>query len=143
MQRDSLTPASSSRSPTCHQRVRTQLPRLARPMTPATIPRVCGSPALGCGLRFSPGRCPPGPWVDPAGDRLCHQPRLIAAVYVGFAVADGRRKVVAVEVGVATVFVLVGAVAVIGSPWVAVAGLVGHGAKDLWQHRTGFVNNTR
>jgi hypothetical protein len=37
----------------------------------------------------------------------------------------------------------VGAVAVTGSPWVAVAGLVGHGAKDLWQHRTGFVNNTR
>ena len=57
--------------------------------------------------------------------------------------ADGRRKVVAVEVSVATLFVLVGSVAVIGSPWVAVAGLIGHGAKDLWQHRTGFVNNTR
>ena len=68
---------------------------------------------------------------------------LIAAVYIGLAVADGRRKVVAVEVSVATVFVLVGAVAVTGSLWVAVAGLVGHGAKDLWQHRTGFVNNTR
>jgi hypothetical protein len=68
---------------------------------------------------------------------------LIAAVYIGFAVADGRRKVIRVEVGVATVFVLVGAVAVTESPWVAVAGLVGHGAKDLWQHRTGFVNNTR
>ena len=68
---------------------------------------------------------------------------LIAAVYIGFAVADGRRKVVAVEVIVATVFVLVGAVAVTGSLWVAVAGLVGHGAKDLWQHRTGFVKNTR
>jgi hypothetical protein len=26
---------------------------------------------------------------------------------------------------------------------VAVAGLVRHSAKDLWQHRTGFVNNTR
>jgi hypothetical protein len=68
---------------------------------------------------------------------------LIAAVYIGFAVADGRRKVIAAEVSVATVFVLVGAVAVTGSLWVAVAGLVGHGAKDLWQHRTGFVNNTR
>ena len=81
-------------------------------------------------------------WIRPAavyGISLV----LIAAVYIGFAVADGRRKVVAVEVGVATVFVLVGSVAVIGSPWVAVAGLIGHGAKDLWQHRTGFVNNTR
>ena len=68
---------------------------------------------------------------------------LIAAVYIGFAVADGRRKVVAVEVIVATVFVLVGAVAVTGSLWIAVAGLVGHGAKDLWQHRTRFVHNTR
>jgi len=68
---------------------------------------------------------------------------LIAAVYIGFAVADGRRNVIAVEISVATVFVLVGAVAVTGSLWVAVAGLVGHGAKDLWQHRTGFVNNTR
>jgi hypothetical protein len=68
---------------------------------------------------------------------------LIAAVYIGFAVADGRRNVIAAEVSVATVFVFVGAVAVTGSVWVAVAGLVGHGAKDLWQHRTGFVNNTR
>jgi hypothetical protein len=68
---------------------------------------------------------------------------LIAAVYIGFAVADGRRNVIAAEISVATVFVLVGAVAVTGSLWVAVAGLVGHGAKDLWQHRTGFVHNTR
>jgi hypothetical protein len=68
---------------------------------------------------------------------------LIAAVYIGFAVADGRRNVIAVEISAATVFLLVGAVAVTGSLWVAVAGLVGHGAKDLWQHRTGFVNNTR
>jgi hypothetical protein len=68
---------------------------------------------------------------------------LIAAVYIGFAVADGRRKVICVEVSVTTGFVLVGAVAVIGSAWVAVAGLIGHGAKDLWQHRTGFVSNTR
>jgi hypothetical protein len=68
---------------------------------------------------------------------------LIAAVYLGFAVADGRKTVVAVEVSVATLFVLVAAVAVTGSLWVAVAGLVGHGAKDLWQHRTGFVSNTR
>src|SRR3954451_16210872 len=52
---------------------------------------------------------------------------LIAAIYIGFAVADGRKKVIAVEVSVTTVFVLVGAVAVIGSPWVAVVGLIGHG----------------
>ena len=41
----------------------------------------------------------------------------IAAVYVGFAVADGRAKVIAVESGVALAFVVVAAVAMTGSPW--------------------------
>jgi hypothetical protein len=68
---------------------------------------------------------------------------VIASIYVGFAVADGRPAVLAVEVGVATVFVVLAAVAITSSPWLAVLGLVGHGVKDLWQHRTGFVANTR
>jgi hypothetical protein len=68
---------------------------------------------------------------------------LIAAVYVGFAVADGRPKVIAVESGVTLAFVVVAAAAVTGSPWLLVAGLVGHGLKDLWQHRSHFVANTR
>ena len=68
---------------------------------------------------------------------------LIAAVYIGFAVADGRPRIIAVETGVAAAFVVVAAVAVTGSPWLLVAGLAGHGGKDLWQHRTGFVANTR
>ena len=68
---------------------------------------------------------------------------LIAAVYVGFAVADGRPKVIVAESSVASVFVLVAAVAVTGSVWLIVLGLVGHGFKDLWQHRRQFVANTR
>jgi len=68
---------------------------------------------------------------------------LIAAVYIGFAVADGRPRIIAVETGVASVFVVVAAVAVTGSAWLLVAGLAGHGLKDLWQHRTRFVANTR
>jgi hypothetical protein len=68
---------------------------------------------------------------------------LIASVYVGFSVADGRSRVIAAETGVATVFVVVAAAAVTGSGWLLVAGLAGHGLKDLWQHRTGFVANTR
>jgi hypothetical protein len=68
---------------------------------------------------------------------------LIAAVYIGFSVADGRGKVIAVEIGVASVFVVIAAAAVTGSGWLLVAGLAGHGLKDLWQHRTGFVANTR
>jgi hypothetical protein len=68
---------------------------------------------------------------------------VIAFVYIGFAVADGRPRVVAVESSVAMVFVVVAAAAVTGSPWLLVAGLLGHGAKDLWQHRTHYVANTR
>ena len=34
------------------------------------------------------------------------------------------------------------AIAVAASPWFLVAGLAGHGAKDMWQHRTGYVANT-
>jgi hypothetical protein len=62
---------------------------------------------------------------------------------VGFAVADGRRHVIAVETTVTSGFVVLAAVAVTGTPWLLVAGLIGHGIKDLWQHRTGFVANTR
>jgi hypothetical protein len=67
----------------------------------------------------------------------------IAAVYVGFSVADGRAKVVSAETAVATVFVLIAATAITGPAWLLVAGLTGHGLKDLWQHRTQFVTGTR
>ena len=68
---------------------------------------------------------------------------LIASVYIGFAVADGRWVVIAVETNVAAIFVLVAAAAVTQSPWLLVLGLAGHGLKDVWQHRTQFVANTR
>ena len=68
---------------------------------------------------------------------------LIASVYIGFAVADGRWVVIAVETNVAAIFVVVAAAAVTESPWLLVLGLVGHGLKDLWQHRSQFVANTR
>jgi hypothetical protein len=68
---------------------------------------------------------------------------VIAAIYIGFGVADGRGRVLAVETTVASAFVVLAAVAVPGSAWLVVVGLVGHGIKDLWQHRTQFVRNTR
>ena len=68
---------------------------------------------------------------------------LIASVYIGFAVADGRWLVIAVETNVAAIFVLVAAAAITESPWLLVVGLAGHGLKDLWQHRSHFVANTR
>jgi hypothetical protein len=33
--------------------------------------------------------------------------------------------------------------AITGTPWLLVVGLAGHGVKDLWQHRTHFVANTK
>jgi hypothetical protein len=39
--------------------------------------------------------------------------------------------------------VVVAAAAVTGSAWLIVAGLAGHGVKDLWQHHTRFVADTR
>ena len=68
---------------------------------------------------------------------------LIATVYIGFSVADGRWQVIAAESAVAGSFVVVAAMSVSGSAWLLVLGLAGHGLKDLWQHRTQFVRNTR
>ncbi len=67
----------------------------------------------------------------------------IASVYVGFAVADGRTRVIAVEVAVTSAFVILAAIAIVASPWLSVVALAAHGIKDLWQHRTRFVANTR
>jgi fucose 4-O-acetylase-like acetyltransferase len=68
---------------------------------------------------------------------------LIAGIYVGFAVADGRPKVLAVETAVTFGFVVVAAASIMGSPWILVGGYIGHGLKDFWQHRSQFVANTR
>lgn len=68
---------------------------------------------------------------------------LIAAIYIGFAVSDGRTRVIAVESTVVLAFVVTSAVAITGTPWLLVALYLAHGAKDLWQHRTEFVRGTR
>jgi hypothetical protein len=68
---------------------------------------------------------------------------LIAAVYLGFAVADGRPRVIAVEAVIAAAFVVVAAAGVTGPAWLLVVGFTGHGFKDLWQHRRHYVANTR
>ena len=44
---------------------------------------------------------------------------------------------------VAIAAIYVAAAAITGSPWLLMAGLAGHGLKDLWQHRTHYVANTR
>jgi hypothetical protein len=68
---------------------------------------------------------------------------VIASVYIGFAVADGRPKVIASESSVAAAFVVFAAAAISGSAWLLVVGYAGHGVKDLWQHRRQYVAKTR
>lgn len=81
-------------------------------------------------------------WLEPATVQallLC----AIAAVYVGFAVADGRPQVVAIESVIAVLFVLLAAASVTATAWLLVIGYTAHGLKDLWQQRHQFVANTR
>jgi hypothetical protein len=68
---------------------------------------------------------------------------VLEAARIGFAVADGRPAVIAVESGIAGVFVVVAAAGVTGPAWLLVLGLTGHGFKDLWQERRHYVANTR
>jgi len=68
---------------------------------------------------------------------------VIAFVYIGFAVADGRPRVVVVESAVAMAFVLVATAGIAGSPWLLVFGFAAHGVKDAWQERRQFVSGTR
>jgi len=68
---------------------------------------------------------------------------LIAAVYIGFSVADGRPTVIAVECTVAGAFLLLAAAGVTGSAWLLVLGYAGHGLKDFWQERSHYVAGTR
>ena len=81
-------------------------------------------------------------WLEPATVYAVGL-SFIAAVYIGFAVVDGRPEVLVVESVVATVFVLLAAAGVTGPAWLLVVGFLGHGLKDLWQHRTHYVANTR
>ena len=81
-------------------------------------------------------------WLDPATVHALSI-TLIAAVYIGFAVADGRPRIIAVEVTVAGMFVVLAATGATTTPWLLVLGYAGHGVKDFWQERTHYVANTR
>ena len=81
-------------------------------------------------------------WLDHA-TVLALELVLIAAVYIGFAVADGRPSVIAVESAVAGLFVVLAATSITATAWLLVLGYIGHGLKDAWQQRRQYVANTR
>lgn len=130
-----LAPRPGLTSPPDQQPV-TSMPRRRRQALPAAV--ICGA-ITGAIQAISPlGFW----WLEPKTVYALGL-TLIAAVYIGFSVADGRWKVIAAESSVAGFFVVVAAVSVSGSAWLLVLGLAGHGLKDLWQHRSQFVRNTR
>ena len=81
-------------------------------------------------------------WLDHA-TVLALELVLIAAVYIGFAVADGRPRVIAVESVVAGLFVVLAATSITATAWLLVLGYTGHGLKDARQQRRQYVANTR
>jgi hypothetical protein len=81
-------------------------------------------------------------WLPPA-TVLALELALIAAVYIGFAVADGRPRVIAVESTITGLFLVLATTAVTGTAWILVLGYTAHGIKDAWQERRRYVANTR
>jgi hypothetical protein len=81
-------------------------------------------------------------WLEPSTVHAL-MVTLIAAIYIGFAVSDGRTNVIIVESTVVAAFFIASTVAVTATPWLVVGLYLAHGAKDLWQHRTQFVRGTR
>jgi hypothetical protein len=98
---------------------------------------------LGCCLGAIQAASPLGFWWLDVATVYALSLVLIASVYIGLAVADGRPTVIAVESSIAGVFVVVAAAGVTGPAWLLVLGLAGHGFKDLWQHRSHYVAKTR
>jgi hypothetical protein len=81
-------------------------------------------------------------WLDPATVYSVGL-AVIAPVYIGFAVADGRWRVIALESFVAMAFVVIAAVGITGPAWLLALGFAVHGLKDTWQHRAQYVSGTR
>lgn len=81
-------------------------------------------------------------WLDPATVYAVGL-AVIAPVYIGLAVADGRWRVIAVESVVAMAFVVIALVGITGSAWFLVLGFAAHGVKDAWQEHRQYVSGTR
>jgi hypothetical protein len=81
--------------------------------------------------------------VARSGDRLCGRTRRDRGRLIGFAVADGRWRVIALECSVAMAFVVIAAAGITGPTWLLVLGFAAHGLKDAWQQRAQYVSGTR
>lgn len=68
---------------------------------------------------------------------------VITSIYVGFAIADGRKHVLYLECGVAAVFILLALLGMWGQPVWLVVGLFAHGGWDLLHHPVGLGAKVR
>jgi len=59
---------------------------------------------------------------------------VIAAIYIGFAISDGRKHVIVLEIAVASVFILLALLGMWGKPVWLVIGYFAHGGWDLLHH---------
>lgn len=125
-----------------------QVSKQARPTTSVATPTDHASTtarALGWGVVLGVAQAAVAMafwWLEPSTVHAL-MITLIAAVYIGFAVSDGRPKVILVESAVVVAFFTASTAAVTATPWLVVGMYLAHGAKDLWQHRTQFVRGTR
>tara|TARA_R110002096_G_scaffold11544_1_gene42434 strand:+ start:247 stop:651 length:405 start_codon:yes stop_codon:yes gene_type:complete len=60
---------------------------------------------------------------------------LIAGIYVGFAIMNGREKAFTTEASVAVTFSLLGLGGLLFSAWIIPIGLIGHAIWDMLHHR--------
>lgn len=67
---------------------------------------------------------------------------MIAAIYVGFAIIDGRVATIAIESIVALLFASAALGGVLATPWFVVAALAGHALWDTLHHRAGRLAAT-
>ncbi len=77
---------------------------------------------------------PPGMKLDAIAFLLA----IVAAIYVGFALNDGRPREVRTEITAAAGFVALALLGLWMTPWALLAGYVGHGVWDLLHHEHGI-----
>ena len=63
---------------------------------------------------------------------------IIAAIYVGFAIADGRSTIKWAEISTAVLFIIMALLGLWVSPWILIAGYLAHGLWD-WLHHARHI----
>lgn len=115
----------------------------ARSPSPGDETTLRGAVACGVVVGLAQAATPVAFWWLDAAAVYALGLAAIAFVYIGFAVADGRAKIIVVESVIALAFV-VSPPRVSPHPLGSWAfGLAAHGVKDTWQQRRQFVSGTR